>query len=479
MTFVKIVLTVHQFVPDYSSGTEVLTFSVAKELLRRGHDVFVLTGFPAQKQMSDAARFDTYEIEGIRVYRFHHAFVPMSGQTVVTEIEYNNRLAASYFARILQDVRPDIVHFFHLSRLGVGLVDVAISEGVPAYYTPTDFWAVCPTSQLLLDDGAVCAGPSIAGGNCVKHVAALNRGERVRKYVRLVPTLLADLAATLAKSGLGSVHPFGSEMAAMARRRPFNVARLNALEMIFSPTRLMTEVLVRNGVRSDLIQQSAFGIDVSDYGNHVRRRDHPARTFGFIGTLAPHKGCHILIQAFKNLGTPKLRLKIFGNPNEFPEYYAHLAYLAGNVEAIEFCGTFPNTRIAAVLGDLDALVVPSLWYENTPLVVYSAHAARCPVVASDYPGMSEVVRNRENGLVFPPGDINALSDCLRLLASDPDLLAQLSARCSLPRSSADYVDELESIYLGGGSSCRRQSPPDDLQSIMPLDQAPDPGYLAG
>ena len=156
----NILLTVHQFLPEYFSGTEILTFGVAKELLRRGHRVSILTGFPARNDLPEDARFDQYNIEGIDVFRFHHAFVPMSGQTVLSEMDYNNRLAARYFAHLLQLIRPDIVHFFHFSRLGTSLVDAAAAAAVPAYYTPTDFWSVCTTSQLLLDDGQVCGGPT-------------------------------------------------------------------------------------------------------------------------------------------------------------------------------------------------------------------------------------------------------------------------------------------------------------------------------
>jgi glycosyltransferase involved in cell wall biosynthesis len=170
------------------------------------------------------------------------------------------------------------------------------------------------------------------------------------------------------------------------------------------------------------------------------------RTIGFIGTLSSYKGCHILIQAFKQLNLPSLQLKIYGSPVHFPDYSAELRSLAADNDAIEFCGTFPNDQIADVLGQLDVLVVPSLWYENTPLVVYSALAAHCPVLASDFPGMSEVVLHEQNGLVFPAGDINALAEQLRLLASSPDLLTSLSAGCKPPKSTVEYVNELEATY---------------------------------
>ncbi len=442
----KILLTVHQFFPEYKSGTEVLTFSVAKELLQRGHEVFVFTGFPAQQVLSDEMRLDRYEIEGIAVYRYHHAVQPLADQRVVTEIEYNNHLASRFFTQIVEEIQPDIVHFFHFSRLGIGLIDVATASNIPIYFTPTDFWAVCPTCQLLLNDDSMCAGPSKAGGNCVKHVAILTRGERVKKYMPLIPNPVADVMVTLTKKFLTSKSSLALEIAAMSNRRPFTIARLNRLNVIFSPTQLMTKTLIHNGVNADLIRPLPFGIDISGYDEHSGQRVGMARTIGFIGTLSPHKGCHILIEAFKQLNLPNLQLKIYGNPNEFPDYFAELKALAENIDSIEFCGTFPNTKIATVLSELDTLVVPSLWYENTPLVVYSAFAAHCPVVASDFPGMSEVVLHQQNGLVFPAGDINALTEQLRLLASTPDLLTRLSANCKPPKSILDYVNELETAY---------------------------------
>jgi glycosyltransferase involved in cell wall biosynthesis len=208
----------------------------------------------------------------------------------------------------------------------------------------------------------------------------------------------------------------------------------------------MTKTLIHNGVNAELICPSAFGIDISGYDNHIRQHNKTTLTIGFVGTLSPHKGCHILIQAFKQLNLPNVTLKIYGNPNEFPDYCAELKALAGDMESIAFCGTFPNTQIAMVLNDLDTLVVPSLWYENTPLVVYSAFAAQCPVVASDFPGMSEVVLHQENGLVFPAGDIDALTGQLRLLVTTPELLAKLAANCKPPRTISDYVSELEVAY---------------------------------
>jgi glycosyltransferase involved in cell wall biosynthesis len=154
----------------------------------------------------------------------------------------------------------------------------------------------------------------------------------------------------------------------------------------------------------------------------------------------------VLINAFKQLNLPDVRLKIYGSFDHYPDYVASLKTLVVDCDAIEFCGTFPNQQIAQVLSELDALVVPSIWYENTPLVVYSALAARCPVVASNFSGMSEVVRHEENGLLFTAGDAQHLAEALRSLATTADLLPRLSANCQPPKSTVQYVDEIEAVY---------------------------------
>lgn len=474
----KILLTVHQFFPEYFSGTEVLTFSVAKELLSRGHQVSVFTGYPARKLMHDSQRFDEYEIEGIQVYRFHHAFVPMGEQQTVSEMEYNHHLAARNFAGLVDEIGPDIVHFFHFSRLGVALVDVVRQRGIPAYYTPTDFWAVCPTSQLLLEDGGMCDGPSRHGGNCVKHVAMLTRWRHYSKVVRYLPDAAMDLVADIAKSSMSINFPFKHEIVALSGRKPFNVSRLNALQGILSPTRLMTDILTRNGVNPGLITQSAYGINVAGFDDLQRTTQTGSNiTFGYIGTLAPHKGCHVLINAFLGLDHGTAHLKIYGNPNEFPDYVAELKITAKGCSSIEFCGTFPNSQIAEVLAGIDVLVVPSVWYENTPLVVYSALAAKCPVVASNFPGMSEAIHDAWNGLLFTPGDSKALGECLRRLQQQPAALIELSKNCQRPKSITTYADELLALYEQAPTAPRHAMP--QPQIFEPYVPSRHGGYVAG
>ena len=449
----KILLTVHQFFPEYAAGTEVLTRSVAKELLLRGHEVHVLAGFPTAQALSDEKRFDEYDFEGVHVYRFHHGYTPMAGQTSMIELGYNNHLAARYFGQILQRYQPDLVHFFHLNRLGTGLIECAVRASVPAYMTPTDFWAICPTGQLVLGNGNLCAGPSAYAGNCVKHFAEGSGKGLVGKLAGVLPTPLVGLLSRLTQAGVLPPYPRQIEVKAIAARLPTNVARLNLLTRIVAPSRFMADLLLRYGVAPQRVVQCAFGIDDTGPRTPLRRplalqsmqASEPLR-IGFIGTLAPHKGCHVLLDAVKALPPDKAVLKVYGNPQDFPDYTAELRQRAHGQQNITFCGVFPNAQMANVLAGLDVLVVPSLWYENTPLVLYSAQAARCPVVASNLPGISEVITHNLNGLLFEAGDIAALTRQLLRLIEEPGLATTLSAHAQPPKSTATYVDELLAIW---------------------------------
>ncbi len=442
----RLLLTTHQFLPDFESGTEVLTLSVARELRSRGHDVEIMTGYPTRLELGDHERFDEYDFDGFRVHRFHHASVPMGGQTSKIEVDYNNKLAADGFAKLLKAFRPDIVHFFHFNRLGTGLIPAAVGAGVPAFFTPTDFWILCATGQLMLARGRSCSGPSRHAGNCVVHMASARLRGKGEHLVSRIPGSLGDLLAMATRSGRMWRYPYANEVNALGSRLETNVARLNLLTGIVVPTRMMERLLCRYGVGPARMVLCAYGIEALRYRSRtVEAQPGPLR-IGFIGTLAPHKGCHVLLDAFKLLPSGAACLNIFGRESDRPDYSARLRELASHDSAIRFRGAFPNSEIGEVLVDIDLLVVPSVWNENTPLVIYAAHAAGCPVLGSDVPGISESVRNGIDGFLFEPGNAFALAKQIREFIERPKLLDEMRANVKPPKSITVYVDELLAFW---------------------------------
>jgi glycosyltransferase involved in cell wall biosynthesis len=441
----RILLMVHQFVPDYVAGTEVLTFHTAQELRARGDQVTVFTAYPSAQGINDEDRFDEYEVEGIPVVRFRHNHVPMGGQTNTQEAEYNNVFVGKYLRRnLLQEVRPDVVHFFHLARISASAIDACRAFGIPMVLTPTDFWFVCPTSHLRLPDNSMCPGPDRNSVNCLRHLVALHQPEGTRSKVDAMP----DWALGLAIRGINQGWVpgwFAQPVQVLSRRAEFLRERMNAVDRVLAPTRLMETTLKRNGLSAEKVAFSPYGIKPAAL-SAVSRTASPNLRVGFIGTIYEHKGPHLLVQAMQKLLGRPVELKIYGRTDEFPEYTESLRQMAAGDSRIQFCGTFPNTEIGRVFSELDVLVVPSIWYENAPLVIYSAQAAKCPVIASNLGGMSEVIQHEVNGLLFTPGDVAGLARAIERLLLDRDLAKQLSDRSRPPRSIAQYVTQLKDVY---------------------------------
>jgi glycosyltransferase involved in cell wall biosynthesis len=443
---VRVLLTTHVFLPDYASGTETLTFNTAKELQRLGHEVEICTGFPARPGLADDERFDVYEYEGIPVRRFLHDNAPMGGQSNVVEAEYNNTFYAHWFRGYLQQFRPDVVHFFHLQLLSASTIDVCQELGVPMVMTPTDFWLICPNVQLRLPDNSLCRGPDRDSVNCMRHAVSIKQSPRVAKVFNLLPNRAVATMIWGINQGAFSGSWFSPMVRALDQRAAFLRERMNRLDRAVVPTRLMEEMLVANGLNPDKVVYSRFGIRSLPREPHCPDVAGKLR-IGFIGGLGEHKGAHLLIAAVRRLSTvDDLELRIYGRTDLNPAYFAKLQGLAEADPRIHFCETFPNEIIGKIFAGLDVLVVPSIWYENSPLVIYSAQAAGCPVIASNLGGMAEVVEHEKNGLLFEAGDVAGLSSAIERLVGDRQLLQQLAANAIKPKSISDYVSELQIIY---------------------------------
>lgn len=443
----KILLTVHQFLPEYYAGTEILTFNTAKVLQSLGHEVSVFCGFFNNAQLADADRFDSYEYDGIPVTRFHHDFVPMGEQQNIVELEHNNLLFARYFRTHLIALRPDIVHSFHLQRLSASAIDVCHDLDIPMVLTPTDFWFVCFTNQLRLPDNATCRGPDRNSVNCLRHMVTLTQSPNVVALLKKLPDWLVAAIIWLLNKGVLPRYPVADQVRALSCRPFFLIQRLNMVDRVIAPTRLMESILTGRGLRPEKVVYNPFGINLAHIRHTVRARPDGKLVIGFIGTLYEHKGPHVLVAALRSLaGFKPVELRIYGKTDEYPDYVEELKKSVGNDERISFCGTFPYEEIGNVFAKLDVLAVPSIWHENTPLVIYSALAAGCPVIASDMGGISEVIRHEVNGLLCEPGNAVEFAAAIRRLAIDRILLQKLSENCKTPKSIQEYVEELAVTY---------------------------------
>lgn len=440
----RILFVVHQFFPDHRAGVEIVTLGLARALKVRGHEPYV---FAAKRSIpgSGIEPYETqdYEFEGIPVRRVGR---PEEGFSRPFELNFRNPGMAREASEYARQTNPDVVHAMHLQGLSASVVPVLKELGVPLVFTAADFWTVCPVVDLRRHDGALCTGPEVT--HCVRCIASRSPDPRVSKAANLIPGAALRGADLLSRTPLSRFSHLLRQIRAVRERPSYIRENLRPVDRMVAYTRLTQHLLSSNGVGSGNTLVSHYGTDATDLAEAAKqRRPSPTLRVGYVGTLAPHKGCDTLLRAFKAL-PPDLdvTLSIHGDPGPYHSFAAELRELAANDTRISFRGAFSRKDLGHVFAEIDVLVVPSRWYENAPGVIFEAFAARAPVVATNLGGMSEFVRPEVNGLLFKLEDPEDLSRQLRRLREEPHLLEQLRTGIVPVKTVAEYADELETLY---------------------------------
>ena len=436
----KICYVVHQFLPRYFTGTEQYAFSVAREMAGRGHDVRVFTLDPRFGDEANPFVLEQFEVEGLPVtqVRFWNRL-----HRDEQRLEHQHPYLGLCFGRDLDRDRPDLVHFFHLRFLGANLLDEARQRGLATMVHLMDFWFLCPRVILTQRDGTLCDGPPDGGMGCLPCVDPALDHEVEQLGLRQPLARLHAGGERTSRPGKSVV----ARAAALLERPVYLQRHLEAADCVIAPSRFLAEVFVRNGYDGERIQVAEYGIDPARLAGALDPASPPppTLTLGFIGSLAPHKGLHVLLRALEEV-RGDVRLEVYGRVDDFPDYARPLQERAERDPRIEFRGPFARDELGSVLARLSALVVPSQWYENTPFVVLEAQAAGLPVLASDLGGIAEIVEQEVNGELFPRDDAPALAHRLQRLVDEPERLAGYRAAIGPVRTLQQNADQIEELY---------------------------------
>jgi glycosyltransferase involved in cell wall biosynthesis len=214
----------------------------------------------------------------------------------------------------------------------------------------------------------------------------------------------------------------------------------------------------RYGVAPAKLRTIPVGIPGAPAPSRADTADGGAR-IGYLGTLIPSKGAHVLIDAYGLLGRPEATLDIHGMWVPFHGDVGYLDRLKTAAAAlpgtIRFHGRYEQRDVPRILASVDILVVPSVWYESYSIVIREGFRAGVAVVASDHGAMVEAIEPEVTGLRFTPGDAADLARQLRRLLDDPDLRRRLAThpkRVAAVEENAARHAELYAALLRGRRS---------------------------
>lgn len=179
----------------------------------------------------------------------------------------------------------------------------------------------------------------------------------------------------------------------------------------------MKNWVIAQGIPSDRVAVIRNGVDL--HGLHKKDPQDPICRFIFVGSLVPGKGVKYLIQAFSSLYAleKNTHLLIVGDGEQMNNLKDDVREKGLN-DVVAFTGIKASDQIAELMLHSDCLVLPSL-SEGIPNVVLEAMACALPVLASNLPGIREVVKNEETGFLVAPKDVADLTKKLLLLVRNP------------------------------------------------------------
>jgi glycosyltransferase involved in cell wall biosynthesis len=400
----RILYVIHQFYPEFHSGTERFLLNLSSALQKVGHFPQVVTytfGNNEKPEHHKNLLVWNYAFRNIPVTALRHKTEPMDLHLSC----YNEQIYKYALSFLPQDNRCDLVHITHSMRLA-SFAKAAIDLGIPYVLTLTDFWLICPKIILQTSKNALCAGP-MSGKTC------------------------SELCPELSTSFIQSRLDFAREV-------------LHQASGIAAPSRFLASIFKQEFPALN-IRVIPHGMDSNYLKPNLKFYDAQSQiTFGYCGGLSPHKGVHILLQAFRNIDAADARLKLYGAPFQEKDYFDLLRQIAGNDGRISFCGTYKAEAIGDVLADIDVMVAPSLCYESYGLAMHEALACNVPVIASNIGGAAEVIQDSVNGFTFYPGDVKDLESKMKHILDDTGELNIIKS--NLGRHASPLIEEEAYLY---------------------------------
>jgi len=338
---------------------------------------------------------------------------------------FNHLFAADKktFYKIIDTTEISIIHIHSLQGFEEKFYQEILSLNLPVVVTLHDWYLICPRVQMFTPWGERCAY------NPGKHCPACYMGKtKITKYLKWNNIILSRLLFLIPKIRKG--------VKRYENHWKKGIAFLKGVRKIIAPSEYVKSQFESFGLREiTRIPYGIRGIEIKS-GTYKRR-------LGFVGTIAPHKGLHILLEAVKDI-PEDFTLNIFGKiGNE--QYFNRWKGLINN-KRIFYKGEEQSQKL--MYASIDILIVPSLWEETYGIVIDEAYRAKIPVIASRIGGIPEHIVEGKSGYLFEAGNSDELRDRINYVLNNYQMI-----KWEFPpvMDIQKYAKNLEEIYTEMGS----------------------------
>jgi glycosyltransferase involved in cell wall biosynthesis len=391
MNPLKILFTTSFYPPYHIGGDATHVKYIAEELAQKGHQVHVLYSIDAYRIKRKNSNILEQEPDKKNIF-IHRIESPL--KTIDPLMVYG--LGRSFyvqkkFSEVLRDVRPNIVHHHNISLLGYSILEK--KNNYLSLYTAHDYWLICSTNNLMRNRRKICQEKECY--SCVVNS-------------RRFPQLWRNF-------------------------KGFKRA-VESIDLLISPSdfvrkRLLQEIKLKSVTLPNFAPNPPVNIEPFKFSNY----------FLFVGMLEKHKGILNLLNIFKELkNTLKARLVIVGG-GSLSEHVSNFINSNSLNEKILFLGFVDNEKLYQLYQGALALIIPSIWPENAPLVALEAISVGTPVIASNCGGLPEIVRKIDKSLIF--NNLPSLKDKILNFSRDDFLTSKIKEIYEQNFSPKGYVDK--------------------------------------
>jgi len=364
-----------------TGGGDTYYFQLSSLLRAKGHEVIE---FCLRHPKNFPSEYSDYFVDGLTYENWKDETIERKVRAYFNGI-YNFE-AKKKIRLLIEETRPDIAHihniFYQISPSILGLLKEA---GIPIVQTLHDYQIVCASNNLYCN-GQICE--ACKGG---KYYNILKK----RCYN---DNLMASFLAFSTKI----IHT----MLKMYHQK---------VDIFISPSRFLKDKLIANGIKESKIVIVPHPIDLNDHDPNYDSRDYVV----FAGRFVKHKGIMTLIKAFESLPIKLILLGSGELQSEIEDYIK--MHSLGN---IDLKGFLNGWQFQEVIKNAKFVLVPSEWYENSPMVIYESFAMGKPVIASNIGGIPELV-TEDVGLLFKPRNVEDLQEKIAMLYNNDDLVRTL------------------------------------------------------
>lgn len=384
-------------------GAEISAYALYQGLLQLGYDAIFIAAVPAPLRdrvaLASAREFAIY-FDPNAYDHFYHV-----GEAAVTD----------QLEEILEATAATVINFHHFMNLGVNTIrSVSRDRSRRVFVTLHEFLSICHNhGQMITRPHQLLCGAS-SYLNCM------------------------------------SCYPEHSTQQFALRRERFLTAFADVAGFI-APSRFLASRFVDWGIEADRISYIENGLANLPSPAPSRRKagDNDAWIFGYFGQITPFKGLATLLDAADLMARyedlpERISIRIHGNMvGQSEDFLRRFDAAVEKHTFLHYAGSYDNRTVSRLMSECDYIVMPSIWWENSPVVIQEAFAVGRPVICSGIGGMAEKVHDRVSGLHFRPRDHVDLLRVLELAASEhvyEPLLAGIPAASDATIMAQSYLD---------------------------------------